>query len=216
MDKRILTLGCICAVAILIGVSFTSVVGYSSNNSNSVRASPLFNLRTNRAIDNGEDVTTCDYVGKGKQSTISIPTIDNKIVLMIHRIKYMDSKSFDKLKLSVIKQVRYNDDIKNEDLSKIILLLNQIRDEPLDFTDKTDCTTKPFKIFCEIVEGFAVVLTMYILVILITLVILKTIIEQDCFISLIGTCSTDGCPSYCLWTCIGGACTVHETNCPEC
>ena len=64
MDKRILIVGSICAVAILIGVSFTSVVGYSAVRTKMLE-SPLYNIRTNRAIENSEDVTTCDFIGKG-------------------------------------------------------------------------------------------------------------------------------------------------------
>ena len=67
MDKRILALGSICAVAILLGVSFTSVVGYASVKSNYVRASPLFSTRTRQAIeDENRDITTYNYIGKGK------------------------------------------------------------------------------------------------------------------------------------------------------
>jgi len=70
------------------------LVGYSSTNPNSVRASPLFNLRTNRAIDNGEDVTTCDFIGKGKLNSIPLPTFDNTLALirqLIDRIGKLDS-----------------------------------------------------------------------------------------------------------------------------
>ena len=49
MNKKIL-IGSIIAVAILIGISFISVVGYNSVESNA-KASPLFNIRTQRAID---------------------------------------------------------------------------------------------------------------------------------------------------------------------
>jgi len=49
MNKKIL-LGSILSVAILILVSFTSVLGYNSVDSD-VKASPLFNIRSSRAID---------------------------------------------------------------------------------------------------------------------------------------------------------------------
>ena len=57
INKKIL-LGSIIAVAVLIGVSFTSVVGYSSVKSNSAINSPLFNVRTNRAIDKERRIIT--------------------------------------------------------------------------------------------------------------------------------------------------------------
>ena len=168
MDKRILIFGSICAVAILIGVSFTSVVGYSNDNSNYERISPLFNTRTKRAIkDDNRDISTYDYIGKGKTSVLHIPTLDERIELMIDKIKNMDSKSFNRLKLNLIKQLRYSDIIKNEDSSEITLLLNQMRDKTLVFTEKTDCTTKPFMIICGIVQGFLAVFTIYLIIFII-------------------------------------------------
>lgn len=104
MDRRILALGSIIAVAILLGVSFTSVVGYSSNNSKSVKASPLYNIRSNRAIENGEDVTTCDYVGKGKGYTIPLPNLESRIALIkqiLGEIKKIDNKKLNLLKTLV-------------------------------------------------------------------------------------------------------------------
>ena len=64
MNKKIL-LGSIIAAVILVLVSFTSVVGYSSVKSTSGKASPLFSIRTSRAIDEETKDFTCDYVGKG-------------------------------------------------------------------------------------------------------------------------------------------------------
>ena len=58
MNKKIL-IGSIIAVTILIGVSFTSVVGYRSVASD-VKASPLFNIRTSRAIDEEEKGLRCE------------------------------------------------------------------------------------------------------------------------------------------------------------
>jgi hypothetical protein len=60
MNNKILT-GSIIAVAILILVSFTSVVGYSSVESDG-KSSPLFNVRSSRAIDKNGKVFTTDYV----------------------------------------------------------------------------------------------------------------------------------------------------------
>lgn len=119
MDKRILVIGCILAVAILIDVSFTSVVGYSSNNSNSIRASPLFKLRTNRAIENGEDVTTCDYVGKGKGLTIPILERDNLNAIrqqLLDKIKGMNEKELKAFKNDIIRlmnQKGFDEEINN-------------------------------------------------------------------------------------------------------
>jgi hypothetical protein len=104
MDKRILILGSILTIVILIGVSFSSVVGYSNNTSYSIE-SPLYNVRSNRAIENGEDLTICNFVGKGKGLTIPISEWDNSITLkqqILDKIKGMDRKSQNKLNKLVV------------------------------------------------------------------------------------------------------------------
>ena len=94
MNKKIL-ISSIMAVAVLIGVSFTSVVGYRSVTSD-VNVSPLFNIRTNRAIDEeGEDLR-CEYVGKGEEINILILKIDDKIALfqkVMDKISKMDDET---------------------------------------------------------------------------------------------------------------------------
>jgi hypothetical protein len=73
MKKNILV-GIIIAVAILITVSFTSVVGYTSVKSSTGGESPLFNIRTHRAINTtNERSITSDYLGKGK--TLNLFTV---------------------------------------------------------------------------------------------------------------------------------------------
>jgi hypothetical protein len=99
MHKRLLVVGSILAVALLLGVSFTSVIGYSSRQSNSVCVSPLYNIRTNRAIDNGVYVTTCDYIGKGKEFTIQLPSHGWGFGLLqdaLERITRIDGDEFNK------------------------------------------------------------------------------------------------------------------------
>ena len=54
MKKKII-IGSIIAVAILVGVSLTSVVGYKRVESD-FRESPLFNVRSERAIETSGDV----------------------------------------------------------------------------------------------------------------------------------------------------------------
>jgi len=105
MDKRILALGSIIAVIILIFTLFNSVVGFQSNSISSVKTSPLFNTRTQRALqDENNDISTCYYVRKGKPLTIPIPTLDNKMTLirqLIDRINKIDNEIFNKIKALV-------------------------------------------------------------------------------------------------------------------
>ena len=111
MDNKILTIGSILAVAILLGVSFTSVVGYSNNRSISLSVSPLYNIRTNRAIENGEDITTCDYLGKEKGLTIPISELNNLGELkqqVLEIINGMSEKEINALRKSIIRLLNHN------------------------------------------------------------------------------------------------------------
>lgn len=103
MDRKIF-IGSIIAVAILILVSFTSVVGYNSVESN-VRASPLFNIRSKRAIgEENKNILTTDYIGKQNKVVIPflIPARAIMIKTIIERIKEIDDSTFNQLLLYVI------------------------------------------------------------------------------------------------------------------
>ena len=80
MNNKIL-IGSIIAVTTLIGVSFTSVVGYRSGASD-VKASPLFNIRSSRAIDEESEEVSINYLGKGNRINIHLPVKDNKVILL--------------------------------------------------------------------------------------------------------------------------------------
>ena len=124
MNKKIL-IGSIIAVAVLIGVSFTSAVGFQSVKSN-VKASPLFTIRSKRAIDEESKDLICDYVGKGEEIAISIQKGDKRPVLIqrfIDRISEMDDKTFDKLVSLIFSRIKQN----SIDDEKIVIVLNQSR-----------------------------------------------------------------------------------------
>ena len=80
MNKKIL-IGSIIAVTVLFGVSFTSVVGYRSGASD-LKASPLFNIRSSRAIDEENQGLVCEYVGKGEENRLSILKRDIENILI--------------------------------------------------------------------------------------------------------------------------------------
>jgi len=84
------------AVAVLIGVSFTSVVGYNSVDSN-VKASPLFTIRSSRAIDEESKDLSCNYVGKGEETSIQFSTSNSRskqLQKVIDVIGRMDDETF--------------------------------------------------------------------------------------------------------------------------
>ena len=91
MNKKIL-LGSIIAVAILVLVSFTGVVGYQTTKSSTIaNASPLFTIRCSRAIDEENKDFVCDYVGKGEEITIPLPLRNDRAILL-EKIKDRISK----------------------------------------------------------------------------------------------------------------------------
>ena len=138
MEKRIL-LGSIIAVVILVLVSFTGVVGYQTTKSSTIaRASPLFSVRSKRAIDRDSKDLTCDYVGKGQISRIFLPSPDSKIPLIrefIDKITRMDDKTFTRLLISIINRVNNNDRIRDENNIEIILSLHYLKKNPEDIME---------------------------------------------------------------------------------
>jgi len=132
MKKKLLAIGSICAVAILLGVSFTSVVGYSNTKSKMIE-SPLYNLRTNRAIENSEDVTTCDFVGKGKASTVDIPMPDSGTGLIKHiidRFSKMNYEAFNNFIALAIKRIKHSEKGKYVNIGELLTAFYLIRANP--------------------------------------------------------------------------------------
>jgi hypothetical protein len=140
MNNKILV-GSILSVIILILVSFTSVVGYRSVSSD-VKASPLFNIRSSRAIDEENKELSCEYVGMGVKSILSIPKRFDNIELVqkfIDNIRTMDDKTFNKFLYQLITQIQKRTDIKNVNINELIIAIHQIRNNPDKFiTDKSD------------------------------------------------------------------------------
>lgn len=99
MNKKIL-IGSIIAVVILVLVSFTSVVGYSSVKSDSKVLSPLFGIRTNKANNKKKNAITCDFINKGKAIKLLFPKRPEKVKLVVNFIDYMNrlnEKSLDRV-----------------------------------------------------------------------------------------------------------------------
>ena len=93
MKKKIL-IGSIIAVAIIILVSFTSVVGYRSVKSDSKIDSPLFSIRNKK----GE--ISSNFIGKGKAINIPLHRKNDKAELVekiVNRIKMMNEKSLERV-----------------------------------------------------------------------------------------------------------------------
>ena len=128
MNNKIL-IGSIIAVVILVLVSFTGVVGYQSVKSTSAINSPLFYVRSSRAIDEESKDIASDYVGKGEESVLSIPKRDGRTALgqkFIDRISEMDDETSKQLITFLInygqKDKRLND-VKPDKIREAFYLL---------------------------------------------------------------------------------------------
>jgi len=133
MNKKIL-IGSIIAVTILIDVSFTSVVGYRSVDSDA-KASPLFNIRINRAIQKDSENLNYDYIGKGNGINILLPTRNNKVELLekfVDVIGRMDDKSFDKFVNLILSNIFTRDDFQEYQQEDIIMFFNHLRNNPTE------------------------------------------------------------------------------------
>ena len=171
MNKKIL-IGSIIAVAILICVSFTSVVGYRSVASG-VKASPLFNIRTRRAIDVASEGLSCEYVGKGDSINLLIPDRNGNVELfqkIINVISKMDDKELNifKGKINQLKNIEgeYTD---NPEIIKPHLIQNENKKTFEEWCTLGICFTFGYKLF----SCLYVFLT---LIIMIPLLIIESIV----------------------------------------
>ena len=131
MNKKIL-IGSIIAVTVLIGVSFTSVVGYRSVESN-VKASPLFNIRSSRAVEKDSKVLSNDYVGKGEEIGIPVQKRDNRTELIqefFDTTSKMDEKTFNLLVSIAINRIINKNYAKENKIPDLKYALYQFKSNP--------------------------------------------------------------------------------------
>ena len=133
MNKKIL-MGSIIAVAILILVSFTGVVGYQTTKSSTIaKASPLFTVRSSRAIDEESEDFTCDYVGKELPTLFTFPKRDNReefVQKVIDIISKMDDETYDRYIILIINRICQDNIIKNKKIPELTNAFHHIRVNP--------------------------------------------------------------------------------------
>jgi hypothetical protein len=130
----------ILAVVLLVLGSLSNVVGYQSIRSSGVNDSPLFSVRTQRAIEQQKNIITSDYLGKG-QYTIPFPLRDNRTELIqkvIERIRAMDDGTFNRFVDSFMRYIHQNNALDSVNAMEIIQELRQIRDNPKDIIVEKD------------------------------------------------------------------------------
>jgi len=182
MDKKIL-IGSIIAICILIGVSFTSVVGYNSVESD-VKASPLFNIRSSRAIDKESEDFSCEYFGKGDVVNLLIPNRDDekeKIRKIIEIIQKMDDESFNKLK-----------DLNDNKLTTLVYRLMDDSNIIIRNSINKDITTIPDWRSCW--ETFYIVRPILDIITFLIAVLTKVILQVHTIFGILWTCNPDECP----------------------
>ena len=133
MKNKIL-IGSIVAALLLVLVSFTSVIGFQSSRYNSAVNSPLFKIRTQMVLDTESKDVICDYIGKGEESILSIPTRNEKTELVqkfIDRIRKMDDITFNKFIGLVVNRLQQENNINENDINEIITSLKQLRNAPM-------------------------------------------------------------------------------------
>jgi hypothetical protein len=135
--KNKIIFGSILAVAILLGVSLTSVVGYQSVDSN-FKASPLFNVRSNRAIEKDSNDVSYDYIGKG--IAIPFPYKENtaiKIQRIIEEIIDIDRASNKKF-VDLIINTHQQEKQFNKNVYETINYLKQLNKIPVEIFEDSN------------------------------------------------------------------------------
>ena len=132
MENKSFILGSCLAVVVLVLASLSPAVGFRTVKSSFVKDSPLFNVRTKRAIGEEQEGLTADYIGKGKENGIFFP-IRDKNSFQIYRIIQRMSQMNDETRWFTTLQLNreYLDKlITNEDLHKILNRLPQTKGNP--------------------------------------------------------------------------------------
>ena len=151
MDKKPLIGVSICAVVLLVMASLTNVVGYQSVESTAMNESPLFSIRTKRAINQeSKDTLISDYLGKGIESNFQFPTRESRMVMLqkfIDTIRMMDDKEFNEFQSFIISRLSEDKNNKNIDVTNIVLALKHLRSNTkglnINLFDKNGNKTDP-------------------------------------------------------------------------
>jgi hypothetical protein len=118
MNKKIL-IGSIIALCILIGISFTSVVGYRSVVSD-VNVSPLFTIRSSRAIDEECREFSCDYVGNWDSINLLFPEKEKvSFQKIIDVVQSMDDETFNEFITLLLSQIQKEQQFNCKNLNQI-------------------------------------------------------------------------------------------------
>jgi hypothetical protein len=133
MNKKIFSISII-TIALLMGASLTSVVGYRSVESSGME-SPLFNIRINNAIKNDGVDFTSNFIGKNKVTPIWFPQKDSTLIAFqkaVDIISKLDDFTFSRFVSKACNRLCEKNTIMEEDLLDIKELFHFVRNNPED------------------------------------------------------------------------------------
>jgi hypothetical protein len=124
----------ICAVVLLVLSSFTNVIGVQSTTSSSLKESPLFCIRTKRAInEESKDLFVSKYLGKTNTMNLLFPTQNKRMELLytaINRIQAMDESSFERFIRSAVARLSKQEKLYEITPQQLITGFHQLKDNP--------------------------------------------------------------------------------------
>ena len=130
MENKLLVGGSAIAVVVLVLASLSPVVGYNSVET-SAKDSPLFNVRTNRAINKESKALTSDYIGKG--DILPFPNRNKKIAQLqqvIDKISKMNNENFNRMTYLLKNRIAHLNEEFKYTADEIISTLFLMRDNP--------------------------------------------------------------------------------------
>jgi hypothetical protein len=131
MRTKYLEIGfCLCAIVLLVMGSLSNVVGYQSVKSTTVNDSPLFQTRTQKAINKENNILPSNYLGKDR-NTLSFPLRDTNEELIqkyIEKIRTMDEITFNRFINYAVNQIKHKDNLKDINIKEVITGLHQVKD----------------------------------------------------------------------------------------
>jgi hypothetical protein len=125
--KKKIIIGSIGAVVLILLTSFTVVIGKQAN-SETITNSPLFAIRIQKTINGEQKQITSYYLGKGKESKLSIFNRDIRIESLqkiIERISKMSDAQ-----LAELAGVIGSNKMVNENRQQILRLLFELKNDP--------------------------------------------------------------------------------------
>jgi len=132
--KKKISFGGIIAVVLISLTLITPVISFQTDNTYSTVVSPLYNIRTERAINRAkQDALLSNYIGKEKN--VKIPfTFQTRVLIIgniIQRIKQIDNGIFYKLLTYLLQENHDSDEIPAE-IVEVLTIVNEVTDVESD------------------------------------------------------------------------------------